>query len=100
MIGDPQMLAGAVTFATGLITGVVVRSLPAHRREPKPPPVPLCQCDHPRALHDSATNECHQQVQRWSTARGTFHEPCPCRQHVGPEPLPSMFHPGIELPPA
>lgn len=27
-----------------------------------------------------------------------YHEQCRCRQYVGPEPLPSMFSTGLELP--
>lgn len=96
---DGQAVQGAVTLLTGIVLGAGLRSLPPRRRGPRPLPAPACQCGHPRALHDPATNECHQQV-RIPQAGTTLshHAQCRCRQYVGPEPMPELFARGLELP--
>lgn len=95
---DATALTGAVIFLSGTVFGAGLRSLPPRRHAPRPtvPTVPACQCGHPRALHDRATDQCHDRV---PLHRGSsYYDRCPCRQYVGPEPLPSMFSTGIELP--
>lgn len=95
---DAHAVQGAVTALAGVALGVIVRSLPSRRRTPRPT-VPACQCGHPRALHDRATDQCHQLAYiPGTTSKSAHHEPCRCRQYIGPEPLPSMFTTGIELP--
>lgn len=95
---DTQAVQGAVIMLTGLALGAAARGRPARRRTPHQT-VPACQCGHPRALHDRATDQCHQlaYVPR-TTSKSAHHEPCRCRQYIGPEPLPSVFTTGIELP--
>lgn len=95
---DVSAVTGAVIFLAGTVFGAGLRSLPPRRRQPAPVR-PECQCGHPRALHDRATDECHQQVRVNGTdSKLSHHAQCRCRQYVGPEPLPSMFSTGIELP--
>lgn len=88
------MIEGALVFAAGLLAGVVLPYLPRRRRPREPRP--LCQCRHPRALHDPATNLCHDRVESYDGSDDSVQ--CPCRQYVGPEPLPAVFSPGLELP--
>lgn len=92
------MIEGALIFLGGLLAGVVVRSLPARRPSRDPADaVPVCQCTHPRAVHDAETSRCHDKVYRRGTGDSNSRfEPCPCRQYVGPEPLPSFFPKGLE----
>jgi hypothetical protein len=53
---------------------------------------PICGCEHHRAMHDPATNECHGR----NYEGGGIYSRCTCRQYVGPEPLPSYYAPEIE----
>lgn len=88
------MITGALIFFGGLLAGLVVRSLPRRRSAA---PTPTCQCRHPRSQHDPESNKCHDQVHRSSTGQRTSRwEQCPCRQYVGPEPLPTFFSKGLE----
>jgi len=95
---DGVALTGAVIFLAGTVFGAGLRSLPPRRRQPAAVR-PECQCGHPRALHDRATDQCHSLAYvRGTTSKSAHHAPCRCRQYVGPEPLPSVFSTGIELP--
>lgn len=59
---------------------------------------PVCTCEHGYSFHDE--NGCHQTV-KWeirdylSTRWGGFtkHIECRCKTYVGPEPLPTYYHP-------
>jgi hypothetical protein len=88
------VVEGAIVFAAGLLTGVILPYLPRRRRHREPRP--LCQCRHPRALHDPGTNACHDRVPKY--AGSSAYVQCPCRQYVGPEPLPAVFSTGLEMP--
>ncbi len=87
------MILGALIFLAGLVSGVGLRSLPPRRSR-----VAACQCDHPRALHDPVTNRCYSQIKREGWLFGPSYVTCNCRSYVGPEPLPSVFSTGVELP--
>lgn len=87
------MLEGALIALAGVLVG---RFLPGRRRAPKPPkPVePRCGCGHHRSYHRDG-GKCSYNVDRYSTARGTYRDTCSCGQYVGPEPLPEFFAPEI-----
>ena len=87
-------IAGIIVFffvliggAAGLIVWHGNRELKAEQKAMEGKP--FCGCGHHRAMHDPATNECHEQAKDDDERR------CPCRQYVGPEPLPSYYAPEI-----
>lgn len=92
------MIAGAIIFAVGALTGwCLARPL----RRQRPPAVPTCQCRHPLAVHDPRTNRCDEMIRRRATDTSFSRwEQCPCRRYVGPVPLSSVFDQGIALPEA
>jgi hypothetical protein len=87
------MLEGALILLAGFVVG---RFLPGRRRTPKPAPSPkpLCGCGHHRSYH-SEGHKCTFNVERYSTARGTYRDTCSCSEYVGPQPLPEYYAPEI-----
>jgi hypothetical protein len=64
----------------------------------------VCGCEHPLALHDRDTHECHGQTDRPhymedGSRNGREWVDCTCRQYDGPKPIEDMFAPKY-LPPA
>jgi hypothetical protein len=94
------VITGALILAAGILAGWLLRSLPARHREPEPVEA-VCGCEHHHAMHDPETGHCHAQVDK-PTKYDECGDPvaftkvqCPCRQYSGPEPLPTVFAPGI-----
>lgn len=91
------MITGALIFATGLLVGIVLRSI-RWRRGLSKPPKPVCGCTHHHAMHDPETRSCHAKVEGEPARYDSFGEPtawrqvqCSCRQYTGPEPLPEYI---------
>lgn len=56
-----------------------------------PEPEPICGCGHSIAFHDQA-GRCseHSEKAIVVTFKTLWYPRCPCRQYVGPEPMPRM----------
>ena len=97
------MLEGALIFLGGLLAGVVVRSLPP-RRKPVAALPPVCHCRHARSFHEEGTGRCHgvDRLKRYSAAGATTGfdaVECTCLRYDGPEPIPTLYAPPLQLPP-
>lgn len=97
-----ELLAGAGLIAGGIVLGrLTVRP----RRTGTVVPPRRCSCKHARSSHEHPTGPCHEQVEqanRWDSygkPTGYVYVPCPCQRYDGPEPMPSTYWPGVEIPP-
>ena len=87
------VLLGAGLTYVGVLLGIARE----RARKPKPAkdPDPVCGCNHNLAMHDPANGQCHERVEVTTyedfRSRNWKWVTCPCRQYVGPQPLP---HPG------
>jgi hypothetical protein len=91
---DPLSLAvGAAILAAGHATGRLSKRPPRPRHHAQA----TCDCGHPLAMHDPASNECHGETLTHDVHNpqgfliGNQLRPCTCRQYIGPRPVESLF---------
>lgn len=93
------MITGALILLAGILTGVILRSLPARRKDPKPVEA-VCGCTHHHSMHDPQAGKCNASVEvdRYN-ARGFLagreYRPCACARYSGPLPYPEYYAPEI-----
>jgi hypothetical protein len=89
------VLEGALILLAGIVIGMVLRSLPARRKGPKPVEA-VCGCKHHHSMHDPTTGECNASVpvDKYTKSGhwvGHDYKPCACLRYSGPEPLGVVF---------
>lgn len=90
------MITGALILLVGIVIGVVLRSLPARRKGPKPIQA-VCGCRHHHAMHDPETSCCHARVDEAATydedgyPSSYVKVQCSCRRYSGPELYPTYI---------
>jgi hypothetical protein len=91
------ILEGGIIAALFFLAG---RFLPGRKRHKLPKPKPaMCSCSHELSFHDPETKHCHAQVRHKTKeidtplgGNATWEQvQCPCRQYIGPEPLPPEY---------
>jgi hypothetical protein len=90
---DPISLAvGGVLAAAGFLAGRAGRGRPGGL-----PNGAVCGCQHPLAMHDPQTQECHGRTKEREMGMSQMTD-CRCRQYDGPRPIEELFAPQY-LPP-
>lgn len=92
---DPlSIIAGAVVLAVGFGSGRASGYLHGKRagiKESKQPPKPICGCGHSAGYHKDKAGKCTGVDTTWDD----FPKHCTCQNYDGPEPLTTLYAPGI-----